>query len=44
MLLGHRGRADEADRVERAVAADLLERGRDARSTSAVGDAIASRL
>ena len=44
MLLAHLGRLDEATRVERAVAADLAERGAVGRSTSAVGDAIASRL
>ncbi len=44
MLLEHLGRADDATRVEAAVAADLVERGRAARSTSAVGDAVAARL
>ena len=44
MLLEHLGRTEESQRVERAVAADLSERGTSARSTSAVGDAIASRL
>ena len=44
MLLAHLGRAAEAERVERAVAADLAERGSTPRSTSAVGDAIAARL
>jgi 3-isopropylmalate dehydrogenase len=44
MLLAHLGRTEEAERVERAVAADLAERGRTPRSTRAVGDAIASRL
>jgi 3-isopropylmalate dehydrogenase len=44
MLLAHLGRLDEATRVERAVAADLAERGAVGRSTSAVGDAIAARL
>jgi 3-isopropylmalate dehydrogenase len=44
LLLGHLGRADDAGRVEAAVAADLAERGSAARSTSRVGDAIASRL
>ncbi len=44
MLLEHLGRAEDATRVESAVAADLVERGRAARSTSAVGDAIAARL
>ncbi|HET6967947.1 MAG TPA: 3-isopropylmalate dehydrogenase [Ornithinibacter sp.] len=44
MLLAHLGRTDEAARVERAVAADLAERGSAPRSTSAIGDAIAARL
>src|SRR6188768_1365198 len=44
MLLAHLGRTAEAERVERAVAADLAERGTSPRSTSAVGDAIADRL
>lgn len=44
MLLAHLGLADEAARVERAVAADLAERGSAPRSTSAVGDAVAARL
>jgi 3-isopropylmalate dehydrogenase len=44
MLLEHLGHAEDAARVERAVAADLAERGGAVRSTSEVGDAIASRL
>ena len=44
MLLAHLGRTEEAERVEQAVAADLAERGSTPRSTTAVGDAIASRL
>ena len=44
MLLTHLGRAEEAERVERAVEADLAERGTTARSTTTVGDAIAARL
>ncbi len=44
MLLAHLGRTDEAERVERAVAADLADRGTAPRSTTAVGDAIAARL
>jgi 3-isopropylmalate dehydrogenase len=44
MLLAHLGRTDEAERVERAVAADLAERGTAPRSTTAVGDAVAARL
>ncbi|HET7397733.1 MAG TPA: 3-isopropylmalate dehydrogenase [Intrasporangium sp.] len=44
MLLEHLGRADDAARVEQAVAADLAERGAAPRSTSEVGDAVAGRL
>jgi len=44
LLLEHVGRTDDARAVETAVAADLAERGTSARSTTAVGDAIASRL
>jgi 3-isopropylmalate dehydrogenase len=44
MLLEHLGRVAQARAVESAVAADLAERGTEPRSTSAVGDAIASRL
>lgn len=44
MLLAHVGLADAAQRVERAVAADLAQRGSAPRSTQAVGDAIAARL
>ena len=44
MLLEHLGRPDEAARVERAVVADLSSRGSAVRSTSEVGDAIASLL
>jgi 3-isopropylmalate dehydrogenase len=44
MLLEHLGLDKAAQRVEQAVAADLAERGRAARSTSQVGDAIAARI
>ena len=44
MLLDHVGLSEAARRVEAAVAADLAERGSQARSTTAVGDAIAERL
>lgn len=44
MLLAHLGLDAEAERVDAAVAADLAERGTAARSTTAVGDAIAGRL
>ncbi len=44
MLLAHLGWTAEAERVERAVAADLAERGTSPRSTSAVGDAVRARL
>jgi len=42
MLLDHLGRPEDAFRVERAVASDLLARGIATRSTSQVGDAIAA--
>src|SRR6476660_1496623 len=44
MLLAHLGLDKEAERVDAAVAADLAERGTAARSTTAVGDAVVSRL
>ena len=44
MLLDHMGLSDAARDVERAVAEDLATRGDAKRSTSAVGDAIMSRL
>jgi 3-isopropylmalate dehydrogenase len=44
LLLAHLGRADEAERVEQAVAADLAERGGAVRTTAEIGDAIAGRL
>ena len=44
MLLDHLGSADAAREIESAVADDLLARGESKRSTSAIGDAIASRL
>ncbi|MEW1954094.1 3-isopropylmalate dehydrogenase [Terrabacter sp. NPDC080008] len=44
MLLAHLGLDAEAERVDAAVAADLAERGDAARSTTAVGDAVAARL
>lgn len=44
MLLAHLGLDKEAARVDDAVAADLAERGDAVRSTTAVGDAVASRL
>jgi 3-isopropylmalate dehydrogenase len=44
MLLEHLGHADEAKRVEAAVADDLLTRGKAPRSTSAVGDALVLAL
>ena len=44
MLLEHLGHPDEAKRVEAAVADDLLIRGSTARSTSAVGDALAAAV
>jgi 3-isopropylmalate dehydrogenase len=48
MLLEHLGLDKAAQRVEQAVAADLLDRvareGRVPRSTAQIGEAIASRL
>jgi 3-isopropylmalate dehydrogenase len=44
MLLEHLGCTDQAARVERAVAADLRDRGAAPRTTADVGDAIAARL
>jgi 3-isopropylmalate dehydrogenase len=44
LLLEHLGHVDEAKRVEAAVAGDLLSRGTTARSTSAVGDALAGSV
>ena len=44
LLLAHLGLTEQAARVEAAVAADLAERGSEPRGTTAVGDAIASRL
>jgi 3-isopropylmalate dehydrogenase len=44
MLLAHLGHADLAGRIEQAVAADLIGRGSQPRSTSVIGDAIAARL
>jgi 3-isopropylmalate dehydrogenase len=44
LLLRHLGEADAAARVEQAVTADLAERGDHRRSTTEVGDAIASRI
>ncbi|OAB86640.1 3-isopropylmalate dehydrogenase [Janibacter melonis] len=44
LLLAHVGRADEAARVEAAVATDLAERGDRVRSTSEIGDAVAARI
>jgi 3-isopropylmalate dehydrogenase len=44
MLLEHLGLDKAAERVERAVAADLAERGTAVRSTTQVGDALAARV
>ena len=45
LLLRHLGYDAEADRIDAAVAADLTERAdRPARSTSEIGDALASRV
>jgi 3-isopropylmalate dehydrogenase len=42
MLLAHLGHQAAADRVEAAVAADLMTRGTAVRSTSEIGDALAA--
>jgi 3-isopropylmalate dehydrogenase len=44
LLLEHLGHADEARRVERAVADDLAQRGTAPRSTDQVAEALLSRL
>ncbi len=44
LLLEHLGLADEARRVETAVAADLVERGGRVRSTAEVGRELAARV
>ncbi|AWB95820.1 3-isopropylmalate dehydrogenase [Agromyces badenianii] len=44
LLLDHLGRADAARRVQRAVVADIADRGTARRTTSEVGDAIAARI
>lgn len=44
LLLDHLGLPDEAARVERAVAADLAERGGRVRSTAEVGDDLVARI
>jgi 3-isopropylmalate dehydrogenase len=44
MMLAHLGLDAGAARIEAAVAADLADRGAAARSTTAVGEAIVSRL
>jgi 3-isopropylmalate dehydrogenase len=43
MLLDHVGATDAAAWVEAAVAGDLAARGTSARSTGAIGDALAER-
>jgi 3-isopropylmalate dehydrogenase len=44
MMLDHLGLAEAARRVERAVAADLAERGSSARSTARIGADLAARV
>mgnify|MGYP001031843239 FL=1 len=44
LLLDHLGLPEAADRVTRAVGADIADRDGGTRSTSAIGDAIAARL
>ena len=44
LLLDHLGLSKQASKVQRAVAADIAERGDARRSTSEVGDAIVARI
>ncbi|MGX5696417.1 3-isopropylmalate dehydrogenase [Agromyces soli] len=44
LLLRHLGEPDAAARIERAIAADVAERGAAAGSTSEIGDRIAARI
>ncbi|GAA1833017.1 3-isopropylmalate dehydrogenase [Agromyces salentinus] len=44
LLLRHLGEPDAAASIERAIAADIADRGDRVRSTSEVGDAIAARI
>ncbi|MCM3656326.1 3-isopropylmalate dehydrogenase [Agromyces mediolanus] len=44
LLLRHLGESEAAERVERAIAADVAERGDRPRSTSEIGDQIAARI
>jgi 3-isopropylmalate dehydrogenase len=44
LLLDHLGHPEQAAKVQRAVAADIAERGDTRRSTSEIGDAIAARI
>jgi 3-isopropylmalate dehydrogenase len=44
LLLDHLGRAEDAQRVTRAVEDDIAARDGSARTTSQIGDAIAGRL
>ncbi len=44
LLLDHLGHGELAARVQRAVTADIADRGATTRSTSEVGDAIAARI
>jgi 3-isopropylmalate dehydrogenase len=44
LLLDHLGHPEQAAKVQRAVAADIAERGDTRRSTSEVGDAIVARI
>jgi 3-isopropylmalate dehydrogenase len=44
MMLDHLGLTEAAREVEKVVAADLLARGEKKRSTTEIGDALASAL
>jgi 3-isopropylmalate dehydrogenase len=44
MMLNHLGQSQAASDVEKAVAADLLSRGKKKRSTTEIGDALAKAV
>ena len=44
LMLDHLGRSEDAERIEKAVHADIVNRGQAKRSTTEVGDAIAAAL
>ena len=44
LMLDHLGRSEDAERIQAAVEADIIERGSAKRSTSQIGDAVAARV